>query len=183
MQIWQNVWLDRYKRRTPQEKPAVFLLRDFQKFSQKALDKQKVLCYNNPAERYGPVAQLVRALACHARGRGFEPHPGRQFLSVNEYADLAHLVERHLAKVEVAGSSPVIRSKNRKAGQRPVFCFGANDVFRCSERDEHFVRDVSFGSDVRFAREKGTHHITVNEVKSITMRSITSLGVAKLHGC
>ena len=26
------------------------------------------------------------------------------------YAELAHLVERHLAKVEVAGSSPVIRS-------------------------------------------------------------------------
>ena len=26
-------------------------------------------------------------------------------------ADLAHLVERNLAKVEVAGSSPVIRSK------------------------------------------------------------------------
>ena len=56
-------------------------------------------------------------------------------------------------------------------------------MFRCSERDEHFVRDVSFGSDERFAREKGTHHITVNEVKSITMRSITTLGVAKLHGC
>ena len=27
-----------------------------------------------------------------------------------KYADVAHLVERHLAKVEVAGSSPVIRS-------------------------------------------------------------------------
>ena len=27
-----------------------------------------------------------------------------------EYAAVAHLVERHLAKVEVAGSSPVIRS-------------------------------------------------------------------------
>ncbi len=26
----------------------------------------------------GPVVQLVRTLACHARGRGFEPHPGRQ---------------------------------------------------------------------------------------------------------
>ena len=25
----------------------------------------------------GPVAQLVRALACHARGRGFDPHPDR----------------------------------------------------------------------------------------------------------
>ena len=30
----------------------------------------------------------------------------------NHNADLAHLVERDLAKVEVAGSSPVIRSKN-----------------------------------------------------------------------
>ena len=51
----------------------------YQKNLQKGLDKKKVLCYNNPAERYGPVAQLVRALACHARGRGFEPHPSRQF--------------------------------------------------------------------------------------------------------
>ncbi len=53
---------------------------------------------------YGPVVQLVRTLACHARGRGFESHPDRH------HADLAHLVERDLAKVEVAGSSPVIRS-------------------------------------------------------------------------
>ena len=89
---------------------------------------------------YGGVAQLVRALACHARGRGFDPHPDRHFLdtapllyaSVAQLveqgtenprvvgsiptggtiinADLAHLVERNLAKVEVAGSSPVIRS-------------------------------------------------------------------------
>ena len=83
------------------------------------------------------VAQLVRALACHARGRGFEPHPSRhlsnKIASVAQLveqgtenpcvvgsiptggtisADLAHLVERHLAKVEVAGSSPVIRSKH-----------------------------------------------------------------------
>ena len=67
--------------------------------------------------RYGLVAQLVRALACHARGRGFEPHPSRHTSSIS--ADLAHLVERHLAKVEVAGSSPVIRSKqstHRKVG-------------------------------------------------------------------
>ena len=100
---------------------------------------------------YGSVVQLVRTLACHARGRGFEPHPNRHYASVaqlveqgtenprvvgsiptggttfcadaydlmsrrqddrttNIYADLAHLVERDLAKVEVAGSSPVIRS-------------------------------------------------------------------------
>ncbi len=28
----------------------------------------------------GPVAQLVRALPCHGRGRGFEPLPGRNDL-------------------------------------------------------------------------------------------------------
>ena len=85
---------------------------------------------------FGPVVQLVRTLACHARGRGFEPHPGRQFASVAQsveqgtenprvvgsiptggtiYAGLAHLVERHLAKVEVASSSLVTRSRKKKA--------------------------------------------------------------------
>ena len=34
-----------------------------------------------------------------------------QFRPEAPFADLAHLVERDLAKVEVAGSSPVIRSK------------------------------------------------------------------------
>ena len=83
----------------------------------------------------GPVVQLVRTLACHARGRRFEPVPGRHFYCANAlvaqlveqrtenprvvgsiptegtiFADVAHLVERHLAKVEVASSSLVIRS-------------------------------------------------------------------------
>ena len=30
----------------------------------------------------GPVVQLVRTLACHARGRQFEPDPGRHYASV-----------------------------------------------------------------------------------------------------
>ena len=94
---------------------------------------------------FGPVVQLVRTLACHARGQGFESPSGRQYKRLTERsifyvrfasvaqlveqgtenprvvgsiptggttfsADLAHLVERDLAKVEVAGSSPVIRS-------------------------------------------------------------------------
>ena len=117
----------------------------------------------------GPVAQLVRALACHARGRGFEPHPGRQLPRDNSsgkgqsrllasvaqlveqgtenprvvgsiptggttYADLAHLVERDLAKVEVAGSSPVIRSKQKIRLRRKadfLFC-----IIHCS----HIIR-------------------------------------------
>ena len=29
---------------------------------------------------YGPVVQLVRTPACHAGGRGFEPHPDRHFI-------------------------------------------------------------------------------------------------------
>ena len=96
---------------------------------------------------FGPVVQLVRTLACHARGQGFKSPSGRQYKKLTErsifyvrfasvaqlveqgtenprvvgsiptggtiYADLAHLVERDLAKVEVAGSSPVIRSKKR----------------------------------------------------------------------
>ena len=85
------------------------------------------------SHHYGLVVQLVRTLACHARGRRFDPDPGRQFASVAQsveqgtenprvigsipiggtifYAAVAHLVERHLAKVEVASSSLVIRSK------------------------------------------------------------------------
>ena len=98
----------------------------------------------------GPVVQLVRTLACHARGRQFEPDPGRHYASVaqsveqgtenprvvgsiptggtsgiDRYADLAHLVERDLAKVEVAGSSPVIRSMSDTKSLRVRFFSGA----------------------------------------------------------
>ena len=37
------------------------------------------------------------------------------------HADLAHLVERNLAKVEVAGSSPVIRSKQNPLSKEGGF--------------------------------------------------------------
>ncbi len=84
------------------------------------------------SHHYGLVVQLVRTLACHARGRRFDPDPGRQFASVAQSveqgtenprvigsipiggtinADVAHPVERHLAKVDVASSSLGIRSK------------------------------------------------------------------------
>ena len=69
--------------------------------------------------------------ACHAGGRGFEPLLGRLYASVAQsvehvtenhsvggsippqgtiYAVVAQLVERHLAKVEVASPSLVYRS-------------------------------------------------------------------------
>ena len=48
----------------------------------------------------GPVVQLVRTLACHARGRRFEPVLGRQLASV------AQLVEQWTENPRVVGSIP-----------------------------------------------------------------------------
>ena len=42
------------------------------------LDEGSGIVYNVKSDfRNGPVVQLVRTLACHARGRGFESLPGR----------------------------------------------------------------------------------------------------------
>ena len=49
----------------------------------------------------GSVVQLVRTLACHARGRGFEPHPGRQMC-----AAVAQSVEQGTENPRVVGSIP-----------------------------------------------------------------------------
>ena len=59
----------------------------------------------NTAERpFASVAQLVEQGTENPRVGGSIPPGG------TKYADVAHLVERHLAKVEVASSSLVIRS-------------------------------------------------------------------------
>ena len=52
------------------------------------------------AREFGPVVQLVRMLACHARGRRFEPVPGRHF------AFVAQSVEQWTENPRVAGSIP-----------------------------------------------------------------------------
>ena len=58
--------------------------------------------------RFASVAQLVEQGTENPRVVGSIPTGGTS--GIDRYADLAHLVERDLAKVEVAGSSPVIRS-------------------------------------------------------------------------
>ena len=94
---------------------------------------------------YGGLAQLVRARASHARGHAFESHSlhhaaasvslRRFFCKKREKAldkatficyssicsaGVAHLVERHLAKVEVASSSLVARSiKEENVPEKP----------------------------------------------------------------
>ena len=59
------------------------------KFFGKSLDFTVESCYNNfrrlghePHDNYGLVVQLVRTLACHARGRGFDSLPGRQCVAL-----------------------------------------------------------------------------------------------------
>ena len=62
---------------------------------------------------YGPVVQLVRTLACHARGQGFESPSGRHF-SVRHlrktvplrFASVAQLVEQGTENPRVVGSIP-----------------------------------------------------------------------------
>ena len=64
--------------------------------------------------KFGPLAQLVRALACHARGRRFEPDTGRQILDfqnitmlINKlYASVAQSVEQGTENPRVDGSIP-----------------------------------------------------------------------------
>ena len=65
------------------------------------------------------VAQLVEQGTENPRVVGSIPTGG------TTYADLAHLVERDLAKVEVAGSSPVIRSMSDTKSLRVRFFSGA----------------------------------------------------------
>ena len=48
------------------------------------------------------------------------------------------------------------RAKTKSTSYEVLFCFGTM-CSACAERDAHFVRDVSFGSDVRFAREDAEH--------------------------
>ena len=64
-------------------------------------------------ELYASVAQLVEQRTENPRVVGSIPTGGTN-------ADLAHLVERDLAKVEVAGSIPVIRSKNGHEKSCPI---------------------------------------------------------------
>ena len=56
---------------------------------------------------FGPVVQLVRTLACHARGRGSESLPGRQL------AQIAQSVEQGTENPRVAGSIPALGTKMR----------------------------------------------------------------------
>ena len=64
--------------------------------------------------KWGPVVQLVRTLACHARGQGFESPSGRQSLKRGANASVAQLVEQGTENPRVVGSIPT--GGTRKCG-------------------------------------------------------------------
>ena len=76
-----------------------------------------VRAQQRPPLFFGGVAQLVRALACHARGRGFEPRHSRQ--QFNICAALAHLVEQLTCNQQVVGSNPTSGTINIISGEVP----------------------------------------------------------------
>ena len=74
--------------------------------------------------RYASVAQLVEQRTENPRVVGSIPTGGTiQSLKKDCDAGVAHPVERHLAKVEVASSSLVTRSRKQRDLRKQVFLF------------------------------------------------------------
>ena len=75
------------------------------------------------------------------------------------YADVAQLVEHHLAKVRVAGSNPVVRS-NEMPGQRPsmegLFSFSTLASYRSAITTAHWERRLTPRLDLDAAAAPGT---------------------------
>ena len=71
----------------------------------------------------GLVVQLVRTLACHARGHGFEPHSGRHFASV------AQSVEQGTENPRVVGSIPIGGTSGFSSLGRAPPCQGGGSEF------------------------------------------------------
>ena len=80
----------------------------------------------------------------HRQKKGLTNPPLLGIITLS-FADLAHLVERHLAKVEVASSSLVIRSNKKAQGISPcAFLFVVS------------LRETRTGQPVRVATVRGT---------------------------
>lgn len=100
-----------------------FYIEIFENFYTKCLQVQKIYLSlhsrlrktSNTAE-HGAVVQLVRMRACHARGRGFEPHPHR-LKALHESEGLFriwHLPKSRIGIIVVKMSSPHCRMQKER---------------------------------------------------------------------
>ena len=86
----------------------------------------------------GPVVRLVRMPACHAGGRGFEPHPDRHYSlsKLSCFASVAQSVEQGTENPRVGGSIPPLGTKKCGSGSVVEYRLakargaGSNPVFR-----------------------------------------------------
>ena len=76
----------------------------------------------------GALVQLVRISPCHGGGHGFESRTHRT--NTINLAKIAQLVEHDLAKVGVAGSSPVFRSSAQMAESVDALVSNTNGEIR-----------------------------------------------------
>ena len=60
----------------------------------------------------------------------FMPSVAKISQNLENFAEIAQLVEHNLAKVGVAGSSPVFRSQIKESGIPRFFCIRVNIVYR-----------------------------------------------------
>ena len=107
------------------------------------------MCYNMPvAKKDGLVAQLVRALACHARGRGFEPHPGRHFFTTN-LCGFSSFGRASPCQGEGGGfepRNPLQKTKAHGCGHVFFVFFRRSRGIRTRSREARRVRDFFFGA-------------------------------------
>ena len=99
--------------------------------------------------------------------------PGFESLEVHHlFSSIAQSVERMTVNHDVAGSSPAGGARKKTVTKVTVF------FQRCvpqAERDVHFVRDVSFGSEVclRHVIQNTSHHCERSEQHHYAKHNIT----------
>jgi|SRR3954471_24662834 hypothetical protein len=108
---WKWRWEDYVRRVSASQEVSADALGILDTSARAALH-ERLLPRANPAR--GGVAQLVRASACHAEGRGFEPRRSRQFLAFSHQAPQANprsrVAEKSLVLPTNHGLNPRLRA-------------------------------------------------------------------------
>ena len=103
------------------------------------------------SHHYGLVVQLVRTLACHARGRRFDPDPGRQFASVAQSVEQGTENPRVIGSIPIGGTTSKILSfigkscKQDFCDEYQIFSFSpqtfASQIFAGAPKFARIVRE------------------------------------------
>ena len=99
------------------------------------------------SHHYGLVVQLVRTLACHARGRRFDPDPGRQFASVAQSVEQGTENPRVIGSIPIGGTTSKILSFIGKSCKQD-FC----DEYQIFSFSPQNLAPQAFAGAPKFAR-------------------------------